>query len=42
VKHLVALAEIARLKRNADVEIRIVSIQAIGSRQYPGCSSRRP
>ena len=26
VKHLVALAEIARLKRNADVEIRIVSI----------------
>ena len=26
VKHLAALAEIARLKRNADVEIRIVSI----------------
>jgi hypothetical protein len=26
VKHLVALTEIARLKRNADVEIRIVSI----------------
>ena len=26
VKHLVALAEIARLKRNADVEIRVVSI----------------
>ena len=26
LKHLVALAEIARLKRNADVEIRIVSI----------------
>jgi hypothetical protein len=25
VKHLAALAEIARLKRNADVEIRIVS-----------------
>ncbi len=36
VKHLVALAEIARLKRNADVEIRIVSIPGDWSPPAPG------
>ena len=36
VKHLVALAEIARLKRNADVEIRLVSIPGDWSPPVPG------
>ena len=36
VKHLVALAEIARLKRNADVEIRIVSIPGDWFPPVPG------
>ena len=36
VKHLAALAEIARLKRNADVEIRIVSIPGDWSPPAPG------
>jgi predicted patatin/cPLA2 family phospholipase len=36
VKHLVALAEIARLKRNADVEIRIVPIPGDWSPPAPG------
>jgi predicted patatin/cPLA2 family phospholipase len=36
VKHLVALAEIARLKRNADMEIRIVSIPGDWSPPAPG------
>jgi predicted patatin/cPLA2 family phospholipase len=36
VKHLVALAEIARLKRNADVEIRIVPIPGDWSPPVPG------
>jgi Patatin-like phospholipase len=36
VKHLVALAEIARLKRNADVEVRLVSIPGDWSPPVPG------
>ena len=36
MKHLVALAEIARLKRNADVEIRLVSIPGDWSPPAPG------
>ncbi len=36
VKHLVALAEIARLKHNADVEIRLVSIPGDWSPPVPG------
>jgi hypothetical protein len=36
VKHLVALAEIARLKRHADVEIRIVPIPGDWSPPAPG------
>jgi hypothetical protein len=36
VKHLVALAEIARLKRNADVEIRLASIPGDWSPPAPG------
>jgi hypothetical protein len=36
VKHLAALAEIARLKRNADVDIRIVSIPGDWSPPAPG------
>ena len=36
VKHLAALAEIARLKRNADVEIRIVSIPGDWFPPVPG------
>ena len=36
LKHLVAMAEIARLKRNADVEIRIVSIPGDWSPPVPG------
>jgi Patatin-like phospholipase len=36
VKHLVALAELARLKRNADVEIRIVPIPGDWSPPAPG------
>jgi hypothetical protein len=36
VNHLAALAEIARLKRNADVEIRIVSIPGDWSPPAPG------
>jgi predicted patatin/cPLA2 family phospholipase len=36
VKHLVALAEIARLKRNADVEVRLVSIPGHWSPPVPG------
>ena len=36
VKHLFAMAEISRLKRNADVEIRIVSIPGDWSPPVPG------
>jgi hypothetical protein len=39
VRHLHAMAEISRLKRKADVEVRIVAI--LGSRRSPACSSKR-
>ena len=35
VRHLFALNEISRLKRKADIEVRIVSIPPSGSRRFP-------
>jgi hypothetical protein len=41
LRHLFGMAEISRLKRKADVEVRVVSIPVIGSRRFPEYSSKR-
>ena len=42
VRHLFAMSEISRLKRKADIEVRIVSIPVTGSRRCPEYLSKRP
>ena len=42
VKHLFALAEIARLKRKVDVEMRIVSIPGHWAPPVPGVFIKEP
>ena len=42
VRHLFAMAEISRLKRNADVEVRVVSIPGDWVPPVPGVFKKRP